>query len=199
MIFDNDRSWRPSCLISLYILYLMITCFPYRKSKITSGQTLLLSLNSAKNYSTNDLQIGLASDNIDQRAMTSVIVDWFVEHNPCSSTFALLSSLLVSKTYAGFLGDGRTISLLNMRTTADIVGRSLTSSCTHKSPIWIHLKASSRSYDCNVESRISKALSSFHSFQTCEVIKEKYCQMSYKMRKPYTFEDFFYLRILSNW
>jgi hypothetical protein len=69
-----------------------------------------------------------------QRGSTSVIVTSFAELSPPPSTESKsLESLLKMK--AGCLGEGRAVaSLLSMRRTADIVGLSITSSCTHRSP-----------------------------------------------------------------
>jgi uncharacterized membrane protein required for colicin V production len=41
---------------------------------------------------------------------------------------------------AGFWGWQRGVSLHSMKTTSDIVGLFVAYSCTHKSPIWIHLR-----------------------------------------------------------
>ena len=72
------------------------------------------------------------------------------------------------KIKAGFLGEGRVVSLLSIRLTTNIVGRSTTSSSTQNRPTWMHLKTSSETYDSFIdESTISKALSSLHSSQTC--------------------------------
>jgi hypothetical protein len=76
----------------------------------------------------------------------------------------LESDLLTTK--AGCLGVGRVAaSLPSMKTTFDIVGRSLGSSCTHKSPTLTHLKNSLvLQLSRNVWSIKSNALFSFHNF-----------------------------------
>ena len=71
-------------------------------------------------------------------------------------------------TKAGCFGEGRVVSQLSMRRIANIVGQSVASSCTHKSPIWMHLKTSWETNDSVIdESTISKALSTLQSSQTC--------------------------------
>jgi hypothetical protein len=47
------------------------------------------------------------------------------------------------KVKAGCFGEGMVVSLLlNMKTTANMDGLSMASSCTHKRPILMHFKAS---------------------------------------------------------
>lgn len=72
---------------------------------------------------------------------TAVIDNSFTELDP-SPTLGLLVLEDVLKMKAGCLGEGRVVSLLNIRTTADIVGLSTAPSCTHKSPICMHLNTS---------------------------------------------------------
>lgn len=74
------------------------------------------------------------------------------------------------KTNAGCLGSGRVgVSLPSMKRMLDTVGRSLGSSCTHKSPTFTHFTYSSVLHVLlNVLSNSSIALSSFQRFQACE-------------------------------
>lgn len=67
-------------------------------------------------------------------------------------------------TKAGCLGVGSVaVSLPSMKTTLDMVGRSLGSSCTHKSPTVMHFRYSSfLQLSLSVSSIKSNALSSFH-------------------------------------
>ena len=46
------------------------------------------------------------------------------------------------KVKAGGFGGGRVVSLASMKTTSDMVGRSVAASCTHNSPMWMHLETS---------------------------------------------------------
>lgn len=46
------------------------------------------------------------------------------------------------KINAAWLGGGRFTSLHNIKTTSDMLGLAVADSCTHNSPIWIHLKIS---------------------------------------------------------
>ena len=74
------------------------------------------------------------------------------------------------KMKAGCFGEGIVVSQLSMRRIANMVGRSVASSCTHMSPIWMHLKTSWGTNDSIIdESTISKALFSLQSSQTCMV------------------------------
>ena len=112
-------------------------------------------------------------------ASNLVIVTSFIEQEAPVTESNFLEGLLKMK--AGCLGEGRVLSLLSMRWTANIVGRSTTSSCTHNNPTWMHLKTSSETHDSFIdESTISKALSSLHSSQTCVVgsiiYKKLYCK-----------------------
>ena len=52
------------------------------------------------------------------------------------------SEHLSRRINAGVLGGGGAVSLANMQTTEDMVGRSVVASCTHKSPMWMHLETS---------------------------------------------------------
>ena len=94
------------------------------------------------------------------------------------------------KIKAGGFGEGRVVSQLSMRRIANMVGRSIASSCTHKSPIWMHLKTSWESNDSVIdESTISKALSFVHSSQTCMVysIIQKGLYYKCKWKRPLFF------------
>lgn len=67
----------------------------------------------------------------------------------------------------GSLGKGSLVSLHNMKTTSDMVGLSSTNDCTHKRPMWMHLKTSQASYESpNNGSATSKALSFFQESHT---------------------------------
>jgi hypothetical protein len=81
---------------------------------------------------------------------------------------ALLEGHLL-RTKAGCLGFGRVAaSLPSMKTTLDIVGRSLGSSCTHKSPTFTHFKYSFvLQLPDSVWSIKSSDLSSFHKCHAC--------------------------------
>ena len=65
---------------------------------------------------------------------------------------------------ASYLGVGRVaVSLPSMKTTLDMVGQSLGSSCTHSSPTFTHFKYSSvLQLSHRVWSIKSSAFSSFH-------------------------------------
>ncbi|KAK1557738.1 hypothetical protein Q3G72_030786 [Acer saccharum] len=52
-----------------------------------------------------------------------------------------------------FLGEGIIVSLLNIKTTVDMLGLSLALSCTHKNPTWMRLRSSFEGH----ESAISRA------------------------------------------
>ena len=67
------------------------------------------------------------------RASNLVIVTSFIELESRVTWSKFWEGPLKMK--AGCLREGRVVSLLSMRKTANIVGRSITSSCTHKSPI----------------------------------------------------------------
>ena len=98
-------------------------------------------------------------------ASNLVIVTSFIEQEAPVTKSNFLEGLLKMK--ASCLGEGRVLSQLSMRWTTNIVGRSTTSSCTHNSPTWMHLKTSLETHDSFIdESTISKALSSLHSSQT---------------------------------
>jgi hypothetical protein len=68
---------------------------------------------------------------------------------------------------AGFLGTGKfAVSLLSIKTTFEMVGRSDGSSCTHKSAAFTHLRNSLvLQLSRNVSSIKSNALSSLHNLQ----------------------------------
>lgn len=70
-------------------------------------------------------------------------------------------------TKAGGFGLGRqTFSLHNIRSTVDMEGRSLGSSCTHNNPTCMHFSTSDRLHESlSVSSIISCCLSSFHNRQ----------------------------------
>ena len=70
-------------------------------------------------------------------------------------------------TKAGGCGLGRqTFSLHNIRSTVDMEGRSLGSSCTHNNPTCMHFITSDRLHESlSVSSIISCCLSSFHNRQ----------------------------------
>ena len=78
--------------------------------------------------------------------------------------------LLVTK--AGCLGLGRlAVSFPSMKTTFDIIGRSLGSSCTHNRPTFAHLRNSFPLHvSLSVASIRSNGLLSFHNFHACEAI-----------------------------
>lgn len=85
-----------------------------------------------------------------------------------------LGDLLTTK--AGCLGLGRlAVSLPTMKTTFEMVGRSLGLSCTHNSPTFTHLKNSfaSQVVSLNDVSIRSKGLFSFHNFHACNSLKKK--------------------------
>ena len=71
------------------------------------------------------------------------------------------------QTKAGCFGMGRqTFSLLSIRNTDDIVGRSLGSSCTHNKPTCMHfITLDVLQESLSVWLTISNCLSSFHNFQ----------------------------------
>lgn len=93
----------------------------------------------------------------------SLIVNSFTEPNCSSSINEQELFLEFLKTNAGCLGEGKVISLFNITTTADMVGLSNASSCTHNSPIWMHLNTSWGGYESfRDESIISNGLSAFH-------------------------------------
>ena len=77
---------------------------------------------------------------------------------------AVSDELLEKKT--GFFGSKwyAVLSLLSMRITVDIDGRSAGSSCTQSNPTWIHFKTSVWLHDSLSDgSMSSNALSSFHN------------------------------------
>ncbi|KAK2978977.1 hypothetical protein RJ640_017541 [Escallonia rubra] len=68
---------------------------------------------------------------------------------------------------AGCLGDERVVSWHSMNATSDIEGRSFANSCTHKSPMWMHLRTWCAWYNSpNDGSATSRALPSLHRSQT---------------------------------
>jgi hypothetical protein len=99
-------------------------------------------------------------------AVNSLNVCGLLEEEP-----VLERDLLTTK--AGCLGVGRVaVSFPSMKTAFNIVGRSLGSSCTHKSPTLTHLKNSFvLQLSRNVWSIKSNALSSFHNFHAWESFK----------------------------
>lgn len=66
----------------------------------------------------------------------------------------------------GANGWGRLLELASMRTTDDMVGLSRGFSWTHRSPIWIHLKASSLSEGQVLTKSLSTTSSPLPSFQS---------------------------------
>lgn len=70
------------------------------------------------------------------------------------------------KIKAGLVGDGSGVSLPSMNTTSNMVGRSVATSCTHRSPICMHFNTSWDGYDSpKDESTISKTFPSTHMSQ----------------------------------
>lgn len=98
------------------------------------------------------------------------VQDWscLLEEESVSSGF-----LFLSRQKPGFLGWGIVaVSLLNIRTTDDIVGLSSARSWTHKSPTCMHLNTSEGEYESPTEgSIISDPFPSVHSFQACKSSK----------------------------
>ena len=83
--------------------------------------------------------------------------------------FVLLSVPI--KINAGRFGEGRWVSLPNMKTTDDMVGWSIACSYTHKSPIWMHFETSLAGYASSSNgSTIFMELYSLHRSQTWDKI-----------------------------
>lgn len=96
------------------------------------------------------------------RPLTSVIVTSLVEPVVPLVEFGWREPL--RKQNAGWFGEGIVVSLPSMKTTVDIFGRSSAFSCTHRSPTWMHLKASvGGQFSLIDESTSSKTLPSCHS------------------------------------
>ena len=74
---------------------------------------------------------------------------------------------LLPRTKPGYLGSGiDAVSLLNIKTTEDIVGLSSARSCTHIRPTFMHLSTSDTEYEsANDESISSSVFPSLHSLQ----------------------------------
>ena len=54
----------------------------------------------------------------------------------------VLDKLLLRKNAGCFGGTSDTVSLVIMKTTSDMEGLSIGLSCTHRRPMWMHLKTS---------------------------------------------------------
>ena len=74
-----------------------------------------------------------------QRASSAVIETLFNETVPPDIDFG---DSVYWKVKAGGFGGGRVVSLASMKITSDMVGRSVAASCTHNSPMWMHLETS---------------------------------------------------------
>ena len=88
-----------------------------------------------------------------------------IEEWPICTTWAV--------TKAGCLGSGRVIDPLlpSSTTTDDILGLSIGSCWTHKSPICMHFRTSSTGYDSIIiGSKNSDCFPSFHSLHACKII-----------------------------
>lgn len=100
---------------------------------------------------------------------TIVTVTWFtLQDSSCLLDDESVSIGMLPRQNPGFLGCAIVaVSLLNIKTTEDIVGLSSALSCTHNSPTCMHLRTSDGKYELSIidESINSKAFSSFHSFQ----------------------------------
>lgn len=100
------------------------------------------------------------------RASSAEIVMSFTEAGaPAQPEASWPESIILLLINAGLLGEGTFTSFPSMNTTSSMLGRSVACSCTHKSPIWIHLKTSWAGYDAsspNEESTISRDLPSVH-------------------------------------
>ena len=107
------------------------------------------------------------------RPSTNEIVSSFTDH--LLSLCGWISHLgELWKVKIGSLGRGRSVSLLSIKTTSGIVGLSAAWSCTHRSPICMHLIASNEQYEFdNNSSTKSGALLSLHSCHAW-IIKCKY-------------------------
>jgi len=68
-----------------------------------------------------------------------VSVTSFTEDPPPDVDDSCKSWLPLTKN-AGFWGGQRGVSLASMKTTSNIDGLFVAFSCTHRSPIWMHLK-----------------------------------------------------------
>lgn len=137
------------------------------------------------------------------RASIIVMVTSFIEVGPPldASEFGFLDWNM----NAGFFGEGRVVSLPNMKTTSNMVGRSVEHSCTHSSPIWMHFETLSSGYDWPRDgSTISNARPSLHMYQIwCNV--EHHFRPSIQMYRigkwsiAYIFENIVYfILFLSN-
>lgn len=96
-------------------------------------------------------------------------VTWFTEQDSsCLLDEESVSIGLLPRQNPGFFGCAIVaVSLLNIKTTEDIVGLSSALSCTHNNPTCMHLRTSDDKYELSImdESISSKAFPSFHSFQ----------------------------------
>ena len=103
------------------------------------------------------------------RASSNVIVSPFVENPSCLIGEESISDRCLPVWKPGSLGSGSAVSLLNIKTTVDMVGLYSGHSCTHNRPTWIDRNTSFGLHDSFSELSISSnCLSSLYSLHAWE-------------------------------
>lgn len=101
-----------------------------------------------------------------------VTVTWLMVHvSSCLPEDESVSTGRLPRQYPGCLGCGiDTKSLLNIKTTVDMLGLSSVCSWTHNRPTCMHLITSPAEYDSPAaESISSNPLPSLYNFQACRI------------------------------
>ena len=103
------------------------------------------------------------------RASSNVIVSPFVEDPSCLTGEESISDRYLPVWKPGSLGSGSAVSLLNIKTTVDMVGLYSGHCCTHNRPTWIDRNTSFGLHDSFTELSISSnCLSSLYSLHAWE-------------------------------